>query len=379
MIRALIRKIREKKFSYEPLVKIILDGAQLTKNFRTFVSLREGLRIAPVLKSNAYGHGLLIVGKKLDTEHPPFFVVDSYHEALMLKNEGIRSDVLVLGYTSPQNILNAKRGDVVFGITTMVQLEEISRSLRQKMRFHLKVDTGMHRQGIMQNELNDAISFIKKNPYIVLEGICSHFADADVNESEITKKQIEIWNTIVETIKGKFSGLLYTHVEATAGTQYGGLIRANVARVGLGTYGIDSAKRDHLDIAPVMRMESIIAGVKKILPGECVGYNATFCAQQETVVATVPVGYFEGIDRRLSNAGFFKVKGEYCPIVGRVNMNMTSIDVSRIKDIREGDTVEVVSNVPGDKNSVQSMAEICGTIPYEILVGIPERIRRVWK
>ncbi len=379
MIRTLIRKLREKKFSYEPLVKVELDGDRLIKNFRVFNTMRPGVCVAPVLKSNAYGHGLLLVGKKLDNEHPPFFVVDSYHEAVILKNEGIYSDILILGYTFPQNILNARRNDVVFGLTSIGQIEELSKSLKQKKRFHLKIDTGMHRQGISIDDLLRAVRLIKKNPYMLLEGICSHFADADIKNSEPTKKQIERWNNIVASMKKEFPNLKYMHTEATAGTQYGNLIHANVLRVGLGIYGIDSAKRNDLSIAPILRMESVVAGIRKIQKGECVGYNATFCADREMTVAVVPVGYFEGVDRRLSNKGFFKIKEKYCPVIGRVSMNMTSVDVSHIYDVKEKDIIEIISSNPGNKNSIESIANECGILPYEILVGIPEKIRRVWK
>lgn len=379
MIRTFIRKIREKRFSYEPLVKVELNGEQLIKNFRTFNEMRPEVRVAPVLKSNAYGHGLLLIGKKLDKEKPPFFVVDSYHEAIMLKNEDVRSDVLVLGYTSPQNILSTRRDDVVFGLTTIDQIEELSKSLKQRRRFHLKIDTEMHRQGILESDISRAVQLIKKNPFIVLDGICSHFADADVKDSEFTKKQIEKWNNVVELMKREFPNLKYIHTEATAGTQYGKLIRANVLRVGLGIYGIDSAKRNDLPIQPILRMESVIAGIKKIKEGDYVGYNATFSADREMTIAVVPVGYFEGVDRRLSNKGFFKMKGEYCAVVGRVSMNMTSVDISSIKGAKEGDSIEVISGNSSDKNSVESMAEACGAISYEILVGIPEKIRRAWK
>lgn len=379
MIRAFIRKVREKRFSYEPLVKVEVDGEQLIKNFRVFNEMRPGVRVAPVLKSNAYGHGLLLIGKKLDKEKPPFLVVDSYHEAIILKNEGVHSDILVLGYTFPQNILHAQRDDVIFGITTIDQIEELTKLLKQKKRFHLKIDTGMHRQGILENEISHAIQLIKKNPHIILDGICSHFADADTKDSEITKEQIEKWNAVVELMKKEFPDLKYIHTEATAGTQYGKLIHANVLRVGLGIYGIDSAKRKDLPIKPILRMESVIAGIKKIKEGDYVGYNATFCADREMTIAIVPVGYFEGVDRRLSNKGFFKMKGEYCAVVGRVNMNMTSINISSIEGAKEGDVIEVISSNSGDKNSVESMAEACGAISYEIVVGIPEKIRRVWK
>ncbi len=376
MIRKIIRKLREKRFNYEPLVKIVLDGDRIVKNFRAFQSLRSGTQVAPVLKSNAYGHGLLLVGKKLDKEKPPFFVVDSYHEALMLKNEGIKSDILVLGYTFPKNILNAKRNDIVFGINTWEQLQEIAGTLSNTKRFHLKIDTGMHRQGILIENLDRAIQLILKNPHIVLEGVCSHFADADVSGSEITRAQISLWNDVVGKIKNTFPNILYSHIEATAGTRYGNAVQGNVVRVGLGIYGIDNGEKRNINISPVLRMESIVVGIKNLRKGECVGYNATFCADRDMTIATVPVGYFEGVDRRLSQKGFFKIKNIYCPIIGRVNMNMTSVDISGVEGVKEGDSVEIVSDMAGDKNSIESMARVCETIPYDILVGIPERIRR---
>lgn len=376
MIRKIIRKLREKRFNYEPLVKIVLDGDRIVKNFRAFQSLRSGTQVAPVLKSNAYGHGLLLVGKKLDKEKPPFFVVDSYHEALMLKNEGIKSDILVLGYTFPKNILNAKRNDIVFGINTWEQLQEIAGTLSNTKRFHLKIDTGMHRQGILIENLDRAIQLILKNPHIVLEGACSHFADADVSGSEITRAQISLWNDVVGKIKNTFPNILYSHIEATAGTRYGNAVQGNVVRVGLGIYGIDNGEKRNINISPVLRMESIVVGIKNLRKGECVGYNATFCADRDMTIATVPVGYFEGVDRRLSQKGFFKIKNIYCPIIGRVNMNMTSVDISGVEGVKEGDSVEIVSDMAGDKNSIESMARVCETIPYDILVGIPERIRR---
>jgi len=378
-IKNLFRKIRNKRFSYKSLVQVILNEESLLYNFHIFQNIHKGLAIAPVLKSNAYGHGLIGVAQKLDSQKPPFFVVDSYYEALVLKNEKISSDVLVLGYTYVENILEANNAGIVFCITTLEQLEQLSQKLKHKKRFHIKIDTGMHRQGVCIEDIKEAVELIHTNKNIILDGVCSHLADADVENSAFNEKQIRVWNEVSAYIKKEFPNIRYTHIEATAGTAYANKISANVARVGLGLYGIDSGVGRNLNLKPVLRMESIVVGIKHIKKGEGIGYNNIYIAPCDMAIGVVPAGYFEGIPRALSNKGCMKVKGIYCPIVGRVNMNMTVIDVSDVSGVMEGDTVEIISAQPNDKNSVISMAQMCQIIPYEILVKIPEKLRRVWK
>jgi alanine racemase len=153
----------------------------------------------------------------------------------------------------------------------------------------------------------------------------------------------------------------------------------NVLRIGIGLYGIDSVQWRNLSLLPVLSMESIVVGIKNLKKGECVGYTQTYCAPHDMKIATVPVGYYEGVDRRLSNKGYIYVRDSACAIVGRVSMNMVSIDVSDVLDIKEGDRVEIISAKTDRKNSVVFMALLCETIPYEIVVRIPEKIKRVWK
>jgi alanine racemase len=375
----IFRTIRSKRFLYESLVKIVLDDDALIQNYKIFESIQPETRVAPVLKSNAYGHGLVLVAKKLDLFKPPFFVVDSYYEALILKNEGIQSDVLVIGYTDPENIFRAKKRGVVFTITTLSQLEKISIKLKHSTRFHIKIDTGMHRQGISISELSRAIFLIQKNKNIILEGMCSHFADADTENSAYTREQIKVWNNISARVKKDFPSICYSHTEATAGTAWADVNAGNVLRIGIGLYGIDSVQWRNLSLLPVLSMESIVVGIKNLKKGECVGYNTTYCAPHDMKIATVPVGYYEGVDRRLSNKGYIYVRDSACAIVGRVSMNMVSIDVSDVLDIKEGDRVEIISAKTDRKNSVVFMALLCETIPYEIVVRIPEKIKRVWK
>ncbi|MFA7201554.1 MAG: alanine racemase [Candidatus Paceibacterota bacterium] len=378
LLKKIFRRIRAKRFLYEPLVKIVLDGKALMHNYALFNTIQPGLRVAPVLKSNAYGHGLILIAQKLDKENVPFFVVDSYYEALILKNEGIISDILVIGYTRPEIIQNAKQKGIIFTIVSFDQLKEIANICTHKTRFHIKIDTGMHRQGIVLENILEAINSIRNNKNIYLEGVCSHLADADTKDSPQTQRQIEIWNEWGGRFQKEFSTIRYTHVEATAGILYADKIHANVARIGLGLYGIDSPSYQKGNLLPVLSMESIVVGIKHIQKGEKVGYNGTYVASQDMTIGVIPVGYFEGIPRGLSNKGYVKVKGEYCPIIGRVSMNMMSIDVSNVPNVVEGNGVEIISSRVDDKNSIIAMTHT-SQIPYEILVALPEKIRRVWK
>ena len=378
-LKKLFRNIRARRFAYEPLVKVMLSKNALLHNLHIFERRCAPARIAPVLKSNAYGHGLLTIARELDKQKPVFLVVDSYYEALMIKNEGIASEVLIIGYTRPEIIQSAKQAGIIFTIVSFDQLKEVAKNITRSTRIHIKIDTGMHRQGIPVDKITEAITILQKNRNIHVEGICSHLADADVKNSQYTELQITAWNDVYKTFSTVFSTIKYAHVEATAGTRYAGKVMMNVARIGLGLYGIDSYEEPNTALHPVLSMESIVVGIKELNKGEGVGYNQTFHAPTNMKIGIVPVGYFEGIPRALSNRGVVSVKNKACPIIGRVSMNMMSIDVLGVDDIAEGDMVEVISNQREHKNSVESIANLCNVIPYEILVRIPEKIRRVWK
>jgi len=386
-MRKLFRKIRQKRFNYKSLVEILIYKDNLLHNLNEFRKLNSAVDVAPVLKSNAYGHGLVEIAKILNKENTPFLVVDSYYEAMILRNEGIKSKILIIGYSINENILNNKLKNTAFTIGSLEQLKNISQNLktsafaktsaRQGTKFHIKIDTGMHRNGILSEEIKEAMEIIKSNKNIFVEGICSHFADADGNDSGYTIDQINKWNEIVENWKKNFSETIYYHISATAGSFFADSINANVMRLGIGLYGINVSFDEKLNLKPVLEMKSVISLIKEIKEGDKVGYNKTFTAEKDLKIATIPVGYYEGVDRRLSNNGFVKIDNNFCPIIGIVSMNITTIDVTNISNIKIGDEVEVISSKTEDKNSVNQIAQKCATIPYEILVHIPERLKRV--
>ncbi len=350
----------------------------LIHNLNEYQKKYPKLALAPVLKSNAYGHGLIQVARILDKEQIAFLAVDSLFEATILRHEDIKSNILIIGYTSAENIGNSKISNTAFTITSLEQLKEINASLRKEKKFHLKIDTGMHRQGIMPKEILEAIKIIRNNQLIKLEGVCSHLADADNERKDFTEVQIKNWHENIEIIKRSFKNLKFFHLAATSGMAHADKIQANVARLGIGLYGINAAF-EKLNLKPVLEMQSVISSARTIEAGESVGYGAAFKTDRTMRIATVPVGYSEGVDRRLSNVGCFKFNSQKCSIVGRVSMNITSVDLGTVSEIKIGDKVVVISSNSQEENSVENMAKLAHTIPYDILVHIPQHLRRIVK
>ncbi|MFO0704883.1 MAG: alanine racemase [Candidatus Andersenbacteria bacterium] len=375
-MRAFFRWLRRARFTYQPLISVRISRARLEHNFAQFVRLLGDRAVAPVLKSNAYGHGLIPVAKLFDRLNPPFMVVDSFYEALVLQNEHIRTPVLVLGYTSAHNIARQKFSGVSFALIGIEHVREVVARLTVPQAFHLKIDTGMHRQGILVSQLDETIKLLKRNPNVRITGVCTHLADADGPVPDFTRMQIKVWNRVVERLHAVFPQLSQVHVANSAGTQFATEIRANSARVGLGLYGIDPAAARSLDLKPALQVVTQITAVRTIQPGEHVGYNTTFTATRPTRVATLPIGYFEGLDRRLSGNGSVSVHGKPALIIGRISMNIASIDITDLPEAKAGDPVIVFSQNPSAPNSIAQAAVRCKTIPYDLLVHIAQHLRR---
>jgi alanine racemase len=375
----IIRRLRARilPINLPSLITIYIDKEAILHNLQEYRQAYPELEFAPVLKSNAYGHSLVSVARVLDSQKLPFLIVDSYYEARLLRDNNIKSPILIIGYVEPNIILQSRLFKISFCITSLEQLRQLAHS-NTPIELHLKIDTGMHRQGIMRSEMDEAIMIFKQNPNLNLQGIASHLADADNSQSQSVKKQLKNWEQVQESLTQAFSNITYTHISATAGVLHTkSQSTHNLARLGLGLYGISIIDNPKVNLRPALSMQTIISGVKSIKKGDSVGYNNTFTAPRDVLIATIPAGYAEGVDRRLSNIGQVEVNGILCPIVGRVSMNITTIDVSNVSQVKLGDSVTIISNDNSSPISVNSIAKICNTIPYEILVHIPAHLRRV--
>lgn len=375
-MRTFIRSIQRRLDPYAPLIEVEISRSALIHNLHTYQKQYPKLSFAPVLKSNAYGHGLALVARILEREDIPFLMVDSLYEVRQLRLAGIRARILVMGYVRPRDMVRARLKNVDFALTDYEQLVEVARRARRPLRVHIKLDTGMHRQGIAQSDLPSALNALMGTPAVSVVGVCSHFGDADGDDETHTRSQVAAWKELSGKVLSAFPMIEFRHIAATKGVRFAEEAGTNVVRLGIGLYGIDTSPFNTLTLRPALSMRSLVASIRTVPKGDWIGYNATYTAQTDRLVATVPAGYYEGVDRGLSNTGAMEVKKVVCPIVGRVSMNMSSIDVTEAPGVRIGDSVTVISRVPGAANSVTEMAGRARTTPYVLLARIPQHLRR---
>lgn len=379
MFRTILSSIREWQNRYTAhtsLITVEVSRSALLQNLSSIKSSAPRLQLAPALKSNAYGHGLVLVARLLEKEKSvEFFCIDSYFEATLLRHAGIRIPLLIMGYTSTATIQKNRLKHISFVVGSLDECRKLAQR-RVRASIHLKFDTGMHRQGIMLEDRHHVIELLKESPQLHVDGVMSHFADAENQNSELTLHQIRVWNGIVTFFQESALTIRYYHIANSAGFGSASEILGNIGRPGLALYGINPGNLN-ISLVPALRMRSQVASIRTVPKGESVGYNAMFVAERVSRIAVVPAGYFEGIDRRLSNQGVFLVCGNKAPIAGRVSMNMSSCDVSDIPTVTAGSEVLLISHRSEDKNSIMNIALTCQTIPYEIAVHIPAHLYRV--
>lgn len=359
---------------YFPLNEIKISKKNLVSNYKYLCSLGRQIKIAPVLKSNAYGHGIVEVAKILDKVNAPMFCVDSLYEAYELLKAKIKTPILIMGYINPEN-LKVKRLPFSYAVYDLKLLEAIDK-YQIGAEVHIKVDTGMHRLGVPTDQLKDFTKEVLKFKNIKIVGLLSHFASADDPRDTLNKVQIENFKKAHRIVKSLGINLRWNHLANSDGLiNLGSKLSeiTNIARTGLALYGISSDK----NLKPVLELTSQVVQIKELKQGDRVGYSGAYKASKNMLLGILPIGYNDGIDRRLSRIGSFIVKEQNCPIIGRVSMNITAIDITSVKNPKVGDKVIIFSKKPKDINSIENCAKICKTIPYELLIHLsPTSIRR---
>ncbi|MBI2420685.1 MAG: alanine racemase [Candidatus Levybacteria bacterium] len=362
--------------NYQPLNLVEISRENIKSNYRYLSLINRNIKIAPVLKSNAYGHGISIVGKDFDNLNAPFICVDSLYEAYELLKIKVKTQILIMGFVSPKS-LNTKKLPFSFAVYNKELVDAIEK-FQPHAKVHIFVDTGMHREGVRLEELPAFVKYIQSNTHLEIEGLMSHFAMGDDIKNEDTRKQVEAFGTAKQILSDHGIKPKWIHIANSAGLlnsrEYKNKL-GNMARVGKSSYGIDPRKVNK-DLKPALTLKTQIAQVKNLKKGEKVGYDFSYTAEKDMKMAIIPIGYFEGVDRRLSNKGYVLVKNKYCKIIGRVSMNISIIDVSHVLNAKVGQEVIVYSNNSSAKNSIQNSAKICNTIPYEILSHLASSTKR---
>jgi len=363
------------------LLRIEINKNQLEENIRFFKSQFQIPYLAAVLKSNAYGHGLKEIGQLLDkNENISHLVVDSIMEAKILRNINIKKPIIIVGYVPKAILKDLKKLNVILVVNSLIQALDLKNQIDFPLKVHIKIDTGLHRHGVFLEELKETIDILNANRHLKIEGLMSHLA-APSSQKELSLNQFKNWKEGIRIYKEKIADFKnhYFHLLATAGINYFNKIENNLARIGLGIYGFDSTSEKNLKVKPILSFWAKVVNIKNIKRGEGVGYGFSWIAEKERKIATIACGYYEGVPRYLSNRGFFYYRDKALPIIGRVSMNLSNVDISDVSDLKIEDEVEVFSVDLNKSNSITKVAELGNTIPYEVLVHLSPQIRRIIK
>ncbi len=361
------------------LLRIELNSQNLLHNISQFRQKFPSHQLAAVLKSNAYGHGLKEIGLFLDkVADISYFAVDSLMEAQLLRQVGVKKKIIILGYVAEKSLAAVKKlKNAVLAVNSLAQAEILRNRVNFPLEVHLKVDTGMHRHGLIISELERGIKKLSENKKIAISGLMTHLADANNSDPANTFRQLEKWQSAVEVFK-KHCPNAVLHFAATAGTRYLDKAESNLIRLGIGLYGQEN--RDDaplMDLRPVLSLFAKIVNLRDINKGEGVGYNFLFRADKDMRVAIIPCGYYEAVPKALSNIGFVYYKNTPLRLLGRTSMNLSIIDVSAVSEPLKLETeIEVISSDPAKLNSAENYAKMAKMAPYEIYVHLAPTIKR---
>ncbi|TAN32965.1 alanine racemase [Patescibacteria group bacterium] len=355
------------------------------KEFRRVIGPK--ILLMPVVKSNAYGHGLLEVARICDKskETDRLCVVNS-DEAMELVKNKIKKPIMILSFYDfdEKSLLTLAKKDVIFPLFSLKQAKILNKAgerARKKIKVHLKIDTGAARLGILPQ---NAVSFceqIRKFKNLKLEGLWSHFASSE-EDGEYTEKQIAKFNETTLALKKAGIDPPLKHMACSASSVLYEKANLNGVRLGLGMYGLYSANSDmklKVKLRPALAWRARVIQIKNIPAGSKIGYGGTATAGRPTKLAVIPVGYFDGYDRGLSNKAFALVKGEKCPVLGRICMNLFMIDVTSIQNVREGDAATLIGREGANEISAENLADWAQTINYEIVSRLNPQLPRIFR
>ncbi|MGH7826142.1 MAG: alanine racemase [Candidatus Binatia bacterium] len=360
-----------------------IDLDALRWNFRQ-VKEKVGprVKILSMVKANAYGHGATVVANALAAEGSDAFGVATVEEGIELRQAGIRGPIVVLAGLYVEQVgkfFEYELTPVVHEVENLKRLETAVQKLGRTLEVHLKIDTGMGRLGMLAAEVFSWLPELKKLQAVRIAGVFSHFSHAESVQGDYTQKQLKIFHDIVQRLKSAGVSPSLTHFANSAATITLPAAHFDMVRPGLMLYGVypSPAMASQIALKPVLSWKTRILQLKKIPAGSSISYGQTFVTARPSLIATLPIGYADGYGRLLSNRGEVLIKVSRAPIVGRVCMDLTMIDVTDIGGVQQGDEVVLLGRQGATEISADEMAAWSNTISYEILTSISARVPRI--
>ena len=368
-----------------------VDLAALKSNYRAIDERlksdrpRDPPRMIAVVKANAYGHGAGEVARALEDAGADLLACADIEEGSVLRAAGVRTDILVFGALSVSDLDGLFDCQLTPTISTpgaAKAVQAAAAKYKQRVRYHLKIDTGMNRLGFRFDNLRRSLPGLFASENLELAAIYTHFATADDPASPLFDQQRVRFDRAVEEAAALRAGPegrpFYRHASNSAALLRDSRVWFDRVRPGLLLYGlVPPPLASTIPLTPVMRLDSRVVAVKGMRPGEITGYGARFTAERPTSVAIIPAGYADGLDLRLAGRGSVLIRGRRAPIVGSVCMDMLMADVTGL-DVSPGDEVVIIGSQGDDRIDVREMAATIGTIPWEIVCRVGSRIERLY-
>jgi len=371
--------------AHETVLEINLDA--MVQNLNHYRSkLGPGVKTMAMVKAFSYGSGSFEIANLLQYHRVDYLAVAYADEGVELRKAGIRLPVMVM---SPEEqsldlLLKYNLEPEIYSLHILGLIEKaIERNqtaLQDAVPVHIKLDTGMHRLGFGEEGLDELSERLRLNPHLRVRSVFSHLAASeDPAEDAFTRTQIRLFEKMSKKITQNLDGPVLRHILNSAGITRFPEAQFDMVRIGIGLYGVGADEAGQAQLRNVSTLRTVVTQVKRIPAGDTVGYNRLGKAARELLIAIVPVGYADGLDRRLGNGcGSLFLHGQPVPIIGNVCMDLTMLDVTSLSEngieVKEGDEVIVF----GDRYPAGELAKRAGTIPYEILTGISARVKRIY-
>jgi alanine racemase len=359
----------------------------LIHNFRvTRAAMGAGVAIMPAVKADAYGHGAVQCARALEAAGAEWFGVALPEEGLTLRNAGVNTPILSLGgfwEGQEDSIVTHRLTPAVFRLDLLDRLNHAARAAKLVVDYHLKVDTGMGRLGVPHSDLASFLDEVARFESVRLDGVMTHLASADDHDkNEFTTQQMSLFESAVELVRSRGHRPSWIHEANSAGAHAHPGSRGNLVRLGGVLYGLWQDVTDRaiepLDWRPVMSLRSRIVLLKTVPAGAPLGYGGTFVTSRASRIATLAIGYEDGLRRALTNRGNVIVREQMAPIVGRVSMDLTLVDVTDVKDASVGDEAVIIGGHGSIRITAEEVAAKIGTLSYEVTCGISDRVPRVY-
>lgn len=361
--------------------------ANLRHNLRVMQRTAGGAEVWAVLKADGYGHGAKGVARTLERAGATGICVALLEEGIELREAGIRVPILITGGYYGRAFGEVLRHSLTPVLHDPAQVEELADEVRysgaEPASVHVKIDTGMSRLGVLPRDVPKMAEVLARNPQVQVSGLMTHFACADGGDPESIHAQLDLFDQASAALRKLGIDPPLRHAANSAAILQAPRAHLNVVRPGIALFGVEPRAGICKELRPVMQVRTELVAVREIPAGASVGYGATWTAKRTSRIATIPMGYADGLSRALSNRAELLVRGKRAPVAGIVSMDMAMLDVTEIDDVRVGDECVVLGSQKGplgqDTISAEEIAGRLGTIPWEVLTDISRRVPRFYR